>query len=151
MPAARQPLGLPGAAGATPQAAAEAQPGRPEPGALEQGLPASMQAEQPQAQRVRQVMMPTLSEMVGEIRRSLEYFHTRYPQDRVDKVVLFGGTARMANLAEFLGNELGLQVEIGDPLANLSALPAHLPPAYMRDISCLLPVAVGLGLREMLE
>jgi type IV pilus assembly protein PilM len=89
--------------------------------------------------------------MVGEIRRSLEYFQSRYPDDRVERVVLFGGTALLPNLDRFLTNELALTVEIGNPLGYLSAMPAHLPAGYLRQIACLLPVAVGLALREMLE
>jgi type IV pilus assembly protein PilM len=101
--------------------------------------------------RVYQAIAPTLAEMVGEIRRSLEYFQSRYPDDRVERVVLFGGTALLPNLDRFLTNELALTVEIGNPLGYLSAMPAHLPAGYLRQIACLLPVAVGLALREMLE
>jgi type IV pilus assembly protein PilM len=130
-----------------PQPPAEGQP-QPEAAAPEAAAP-----EPPVAleSRVQQAMAPTLGEMVGEIRRSLEYFQTRYPDDRVDVVLLFGGTALLPNLDRFLSNELGLRVEVGNPLAYLSALPAHLPLPYLKQVACLLAVSVGLALREILE
>jgi type IV pilus assembly protein PilM len=130
-----------------PQPPPEAQP-EPEAAAPEAAAP-----EPPIAleSRVQQAMAPTLGEMVGEIRRSLEYFQTRYPDDRVDVVLLFGGTALLPNLDRFLSNELGLRVEVGNPLAHLSARPAHLPAPYLKQVACLLTVSVGLALREILE
>lgn len=93
---------------------------------------------------------PVLIELATEIRRSLDYYATRY-QSHPEVIYLCGGTARMRNLDQFLANELGIPVQVADPVSNL---PVHCPrftPDYLREISPLFPVSIGLALREMLE
>jgi type IV pilus assembly protein PilM len=96
-------------------------------------------------------MLPALAELVTEIRRSLEYYRSRYPDSTVDRILLFGGTAKLANLDRFVANEIGIQVEVGDPLKRLAALPPFYTRQYLSEISCLLPIAVGLAIRDALE
>ena len=101
--------------------------------------------------RVYEAMMPTLSELVGEIRRSIEYYRTRYPNSNVDRVVLLGGTARLEHLSEFISNELTIPVMLADPFATMSFMPPGYSSRYLKEIACLFPIAVGLGLREAME
>jgi type IV pilus assembly protein PilM len=101
--------------------------------------------------KVYEAMLPALAELVTEIRRSLEYYRSRYPDSTVDRILLFGGTAKLANLDRFVANEIGIQVEVGDPLKRLAALPPFYTRQYLSEISCLLPIAVGLAIRDALE
>ncbi|UCH34220.1 MAG: type IV pilus assembly protein PilM [Armatimonadota bacterium] len=101
--------------------------------------------------RVYEAMLPALSELVAEIRRSLEYYRSRYPDSSVDRIVLFGGTAKLENLAPFISNEIGIRVDLGDPLIKLDFLPPFYRKQYLDEVGCLLPIAVGLAIRDILE
>jgi len=103
------------------------------------------------ARRVREAMIPVLTELVTEIRRSLEYYRTRYPDTKVDEAFLFGGTALISGLDSFLSRELAVPVSKASPLAVMASLPGHLSEKYLAEVSPLLPIAVGLALREMTE
>jgi len=118
-----------------------------EPPAGEAGPPAPVG----QPQRVFQAMQPALVELVTEIRRSLEYYTTQQAGATVDRIILYGGTARMPRLDRFISREVGLPVELGNPLKHVASLPAQFTKRYLEEIGCLLPVAMGLAIRDILE
>lgn len=100
--------------------------------------------------QVNDAITPVLMELATEIRRSFDYYTTRY-QNRPEVIFLCGGTARMRNLDQFLANELGIPVRIADPMENLNVQCPKYTPDYLRDVSPLFPVSIGLAIREMLE
>ncbi len=123
-----------------PPAAAETRPvtePRPVPLAADEG------------ESVRQVVEPVIREIAGEIGRSLDYYRSRFEGSVVDRVMLVGGTARMAGLAEFLEEELGLPVDRGDPLANVTVSNSRLTDEDLHRDSPLLAVAVGLAMYDL--
>lgn len=99
--------------------------------------------------QVINAITPVLIELATEIRRSIDYYTTRY-QIRPEQVFLCGGTARMHNLDKFLANELGIPVVVADPTANLTVQCPSYTPDYLREVSPLFPVSIGLAIREML-
>jgi type IV pilus assembly protein PilM len=101
--------------------------------------------------QVYDAMVGTLVEMVTEIRRSIEYYANRFPESRVDKILLFGGTARLGNFAEFLSNEVGMAVEVGNPFRRVAADQGTVPPDVLQTNACLMPIVVGLAIRDMIE
>jgi type IV pilus assembly protein PilM len=104
-----------------------------------------------QERQVYDAMQPTLVELVGEVRRSVEYYVNRFPDSRVDKILVYGGTARLSNLPEFLGNELGITVELGNPFARIEVDESRVPSDIVTENACFMPIVVGLGIRDMLE
>jgi len=102
----------------------------------------------PQRQ-VYDAILPIMVDLVAEVRRSIDYYANKYPEARVDKVLLFGGTARIANFPEFLSNEVGVPVAIGNPFLHLEA-DRKTPPEIIEDQACFMPIVVGLAIREMI-
>lgn len=96
-------------------------------------------------------MQAALVELVTEIRRSLEYYGSQHADATVDRMVLYGGTARLPRLDRFISREVGIPVEVGNPVKHLAGLPAQFSAQYVEEIGCLLPVAVGLAIRDMME
>jgi len=103
------------------------------------------------AEQIARAILPTLAELVGEIRRSLEYYRTRYPAVEIDEVLLYGGTSRMPGLDRYLGTELGLAVSLADPLARVEVATKDYAPDYFNEIRGVLPISVGLAVRDMLD
>ena len=96
-------------------------------------------------------MLPTLLELVAEIRRSLEYYTSREPETPIQHVLVYGGTSRLPNLAEFFGHELGIEVRNADPVSALDLSAFCQPQEYLHDLAPALPICIGLGLRDMIE
>jgi len=101
--------------------------------------------------RIFDAMLPTLLELVAEIRRSLEYYSSREPETPVQRLVVYGGTSRLPNLAEFLSHEIGLEVQVANPVSALDLSAFRQPQEYLQDLAPALPVCIGLGLRDMIE
>jgi type IV pilus assembly protein PilM len=101
--------------------------------------------------QVYDAILPTLVELVTEIRRSIEYYGNRYPDTRVDKMFLFGGTACLPNFAEFLGNETGVAVEVGNPFQRVLVDEPNLPEDMIEKNACYMPIVAGLAIRDMIE
>jgi type IV pilus assembly protein PilM len=145
-----EPLAPPSDAGGQPPAAEP-----PAPAAQDTYAPAAQdQYAAAPAQDIRwkviNAIIPVLIELATEIRRSLDYYTTRY-QSRPEQIFLCGGTARMRNLDQFLANELGIPVQVADPMANLAVQCPKYTPQYLREVSPIFPVSIGLAIREMLE
>lgn len=100
--------------------------------------------------RIFDAMMPTLVELVTEIRRSFEYFTSREPETPIDRVLIYGGTSRLPHIIEFIQQELGIEVQQADPLTALDLTQFRQPTDYLKDLAPALPICIGLGLRDML-
>ena len=105
----------------------------------------------PFKRRVFEAIQPALEELITEIRRSLEYFSNREPDAPVDRVLLYGGTSRLPRLAEYIRHEVGLEVAFADPLDGIDTSPCQLPAEYLQDLAPVLPICIGLGIRDMIE
>lgn len=111
--------------------------------ASDQGMPEFTE------EQVFDAMIPVLSDLVAEIRRSLEYYASRF-QSQPDKVIVCGGTAKMEGLAELFQMELGLPTEVGNPLQKVTVFSRSLSQEYLADVAMIFPVSVGLAIRDMI-
>jgi len=94
-------------------------------------------------------LKPVLDTLVNEVRRSLEYHTSRYPDAAVQRVTIVGGGAKLKNLDAYLTQELGLPATVGNPLAPLDVKAPQLPPGYIEENGALFAVALGLAMREL--
>jgi type IV pilus assembly protein PilM len=99
-------------------------------------------------QQVNDAITPILGELVTELRRSLDYYRNNTGQG-AERMILCGGTAKLPGLERFLGEQLGIPVEVGDPMSNVTVA-AKTEPAYLADVSPIFSVSLGLAVREML-
>jgi type IV pilus assembly protein PilM len=86
-------------------------------------------------------------ELSLEVQRTFDYFASTAESERIGKIVLSGGCAKLAGIEDFLASSWGVPVEVAQPFAAIDCEPAHLSEADMRDIGPIFAVAVGLGLR----
>lgn len=92
-------------------------------------------------------MAPVLSELVIELRRSLEYYRGRSVDGMIDEILLCGGSAVIKNLDQFLASELGIPTRVADPFQYAPVTSRTL----MREQAASFAVAVGLGVRDMIK
>jgi type IV pilus assembly protein PilM len=103
-----------------------------------------------------QVTMPFLDEILREVRRSLNFYHSQFPegasQANVTRLLLCGGTARMRGLAGFLEERLSVPVAVLDlfnATGHLAGVDVEGPTRdWLRGRSADLAIAAGLALKE---
>lgn len=100
---------------------------------------------------IHEAMLPTLTDLATELRRSLDYFQTRWRDSRIGKVLLSGGTARLGNLDRFLSLELGIETVVGDPFRNCTVAESVLSAENRRQMAPAMAAAVGLAMRGAAE
>ena len=88
-----------------------------------------------------------LKRLSHEIRRSVNYFVTQFHDVRIERALLFGGGANLKGLSEFLADETGLQVDVGDPFVSVGANNGEIDERISKDRASF-AVAMGLALRE---
>ncbi len=88
-----------------------------------------------------------LSNLVGEVRRSIQFFENQSGGATVQRVYLGGGTSRMNKLPEWLSSELELPVELLDPLRGFS-VGAGVDQGLLGSAREHLGVGIGLSLRK---
>jgi len=98
------------------------------------------------------VVQPLLDELLREIRRSIHFYQSQFPegaeQAAVKKVILSGGSAQMSGMAAYVSAKLNIPAEISD-LFNNSVINCNgLAPGYIEEHGPVLAIATGLALKE---
>ncbi|MEW6608417.1 MAG: type IV pilus assembly protein PilM [bacterium] len=89
--------------------------------------------------------------LLDELERSFAYYYTQLPVYRknIDRVIISGGSAKLANLDNFLSNGLGMSVVIGDPFAKIS-IPPKFDQTYIKKVSSAFAVSLGLAMKGVM-
>lgn len=99
--------------------------------------------------QVQKAIKPSLDQLVGEIEKSVKFFLSQYPEIKLEKLVLTGGTTALPELPTYLSTATGLAVEIANSWVKV-AYPANLQDQLMAA-STQYGVAVGLAERDLLQ
>lgn len=114
----------------------------------------------PFAQQASRAVEPLLDELIREIRRSLAYYD--YQQQTpaedeeagrapgVNRIILSGGSAKMAGLAAYFQAQLGVPVEQANVFDSGLIQTPGLSQEYLEEHSPTLVVSTGLSLREIM-
>ncbi len=98
---------------------------------------------------VAETVRNVVEDIVGDIRRSLEFYQTSTRQ-HIDSVIITGGSSKIYNLDRFLQMELGVDVMIGNALQGLK-IAETIPQEALEDKLPELTCAIGLALREVIS
>src|SRR6267142_2904781 len=85
-------------------------------------------------------------ELSLEVQRTFDYFASTAESERIGKIVLAGGCAKLTGLDDFLSSNWGIPVELTKPFQRI-----EIDPGYADDVHAAGPslaVAVGLALRR---
>jgi type IV pilus assembly protein PilM len=96
-------------------------------------------------------LVPTIEsvsrELSLEIQRTFDYVASTSESERIGKIVLSGGCAKLAGIEDFLASHWGVPVELARPFSAIDRDAAQLSDTELHEIGPHLAVAVGLGLR----
>ena len=99
--------------------------------------------------QVYKSIKPSLDSLVSEVQKSTEYFVGRYPEIKLEKLVVTGAAASLPEFGPFLANSIGMPVEFGNAWINVS-YPAGLQEKLL-GLSSVYAAAVGLAARGYLS
>ena len=141
-PAAQNPF-------ADPFAAPEEEPA-PAAAVVETGLAAGSSTHSDREKEIFQAILPVLGEFVMELRRSVDYFRSKFPMQTVDQILLCGGGANLRNLDQYVQSELGVPTSVADPFAAVNVQSKQMPVARRMEVAPAFAVALGLAARDSL-
>ena len=105
----------------------------------EGGLPGNYQSE---------VLDPFIDDMTQQVSRSLQfYMASGSNREQPEKILVCGGCANVAGVADVISSRVGIPAEKGDPFGQMKLSPRARASGVMRDATALL-TACGLALRS---
>ncbi|MFT5234753.1 MAG: type IV pilus assembly protein PilM [Shewanella sp.] len=94
-----------------------------------------------------EVLSPFQTQLLQQIKRTLQIYCTSSGKDKVDHIILCGGTSKLEGMANLLTNELGVHTIIADPFQGCLHADENVKNKLQPDISKYM-VACGLALRS---
>ncbi len=88
------------------------------------------------------VMDLASEEIIGEVSRSLEYFH-----EEVNEVVLSGGCSLVRDFPRLLAEKVGVETKVMEPFKNIK-IPKNFDLTYLEEVGPIAAIAAGLALRR---
>jgi type IV pilus assembly protein PilM len=101
------------------------------------GLPGTFEPE---------VLTPFKEMLAQQIGRALQFFYSASAFNRVDRLIIAGGSAGIKKVAELVEDRLGIQTAVANPFPHMSLGPSINAQDIARDAPSLM-IAVGLALR----
>jgi type IV pilus assembly protein PilM len=97
----------------------------------------------------RSVLDGVSNELATEIQKTFDFFAATSSEGPVDEIVLAGGCALTPNLQQVLRERFGVPIEVLDPLRRIHYREGDFDRDWLRSISPMLAVAVGLAIRKV--
>ncbi len=94
-----------------------------------------------------EVLSPFQTQLLQQIKRTLQIYCTSSGKDKVDHIVLCGGTSKLEGMTKLLTNELGIHTIIADPFQGCLHAEDDVKEKLQPNISKYM-VACGLALRS---
>lgn len=93
------------------------------------------------------IIEASLTPIINEIKYCFDLYASQTSQERIEKIVLTGGSAFLPNIVEYLTSLLNIKIFIGDPWARV-IYPVELK-SVLYELAPRFSVAVGLAMRDI--
>lgn len=105
--------------------------------------------------RTWKVVQPLLDELIREIKRSINYYHSQFPEGNEDmyvsKVVLTGGAARMPGMDTYMSAKLAIPTDTADVFKQSALSTGRVATSCVVEHSAVLAIGAGLALKELVQ
>ena len=97
--------------------------------------------------KVAQTIGPLVEKIAVEMSKAIQYYQSTGGSQKINRIILTGGTAGLPEVASLLANKLNLEIQLGDPFIRVvkDELQAKIPTSQ----AFLYSVAVGLAMKEV--
>jgi type IV pilus assembly protein PilM len=96
--------------------------------------------------QVYQAIISTVDILVGEVDKSIKFFQARYPESKMERIIVTGGASAIPEFPLYLANKFAINVEIGNAWRNVSFAADR--QNELLAVSNQFSVAVGLAERN---
>jgi len=96
--------------------------------------------------QVYQAIISTVDILMNEIDKSIKFFQTRYPENKLDRVIVTDGASAIPEFPLYIANKFAINVEIGNAWRNVSFAADR--QNELLAVSNQFSVAVGLAERN---
>lgn len=103
------------------------------------------------SQELEDIFISVVQSWVGESRRAIDFYYSNYPDRKIDKLYISGGSCRLPGLDRVLQETLDVKVEIFNPLSRLEFDSQAFDGEYIDYIGPQMAIALGLALRKTKE
>jgi len=70
--------------------------------------------------QVYNAIIGTVDNLMGEVDKSIKFFSSRYPNAKLERIIMTGGASTLPEFPLYTANRFGLNVEIGNAWGNVS-------------------------------
>jgi type IV pilus assembly protein PilM len=98
---------------------------------------------------IQEVLRSALNSLATEIAKSLDFFRSTSSQEKVDKLFLSGGCAKINGIEKVVEEQAGIPVEIANPFKEIDCSKRDLDTDYLKEMEPIMAVSVGLALRRV--
>ena len=96
--------------------------------------------------QVYDAILPVVVDLVGEVRRSIDYYANKFPDSRVDKILTLRRHGQHHELRRLpRPPRWACRWPIGNPFLRVEVDRRRRPGASLKDQACFMPIVVGLG------
>lgn len=91
--------------------------------------------------KVQAALMPAIKSFIEHMQRAMYYHSMQYPSEKVERILLSGGTANLPSLVAYIASTLGVEVLFLNPFNGVTG---NVPQSNPTSFS----VCAGLGMRK---
>jgi type IV pilus assembly protein PilM len=100
------------------------------------------------ADEVQPILQAVTENLLLEIQKTFDFFKATAASERIDRVLISGGTSRVDGFVDTLADRFGAPVEAFDPFRRIQIDARKFGIEHVADIAPTSAVAVGLALRR---
>ena len=100
-------------------------------------------------QQVLGVLNSVSEDLAAELQKTIDFFVATSSVDRLDRLVLAGGSAQILNLDEVLKERFQVNAEVMNPFRNIRYAESDFDPEWINRHAPAMAVAVGLAVRRV--
>lgn len=89
-------------------------------------------------------MEPVMATILSEVKRAIAFFGEKYAQDRIEAVVLAGGSAKLPGLVSYITEQIAIETQIANPWVGIQKDPRF---AILSTEAPIFTVVAGLAMR----
>jgi type IV pilus assembly protein PilM len=79
----------------------------------------------------------------------MDFFRSTSSEEKVDKLFLSGGCAKIKSIQSVIEQQAGIPVEVINPFKEINCSKRDLDVDYLQEMEPIMAVSVGLGLRRV--
>lgn len=97
---------------------------------------------------VAPILASVSEQVLLEVQKTFDFFKATTSEDRIDRVMLSGGSARVPGLAESMSERFDCRVEISNPFQSVNYSPKDFDAEFLEEVGPACSIAVGLAMRK---